>query len=168
MIANFFKKFILLEAKRKLKITKKQYFQQHKEDVNESHKKYVRNRIEADVSFRLIVCTGNRIYKSLKGMIKQPSSKDVFGVDIDTYTKWTEYQMTAKMNWLNLEIDHVKPNCLFDVFNDKKLREAFNWKNTQPLLKQDHQHEGMIFNLLDYQLQFIRAYRFMKLNAQDG
>ena len=70
------------------------------------------------------------------------------------------------MNWSNIEIDHVKPICMFDVTKDIELREAFNWKNTQPLLKKDHQLKGTKFNFLDYQLQFIKAYQFIKLNEE--
>ena len=57
-------------------------------------------------------------------------------------------------------------NLLFDVSKDEELREAFNWKNTQPLLKHDHQKKGTKFNFLDYQLQLIRAYQFIKLNEK--
>ena len=76
--------------------------------------------------------------------------------------------MTPEMNWDNIEIDHVKAICLFDISNDEELKEAFNWKNTQPLLKQDHQQKGTKFNFLDYQLQFVKAYQFIKLNDQEG
>ena len=44
--------------------------------------------------------------------------------------------MTPEMNWSNVEIDHVKPICLFHIFNIDELKEAFCWKNTQPLLKE--------------------------------
>ena len=70
------------------------------------------------------------------------------------------------MNWSNIEIDHVKPICLFDVSKDVELREAFSWQNTQPLLKHDHQKKGIKFNFLDYQLQFIKAYQFLKINEE--
>ena len=70
------------------------------------------------------------------------------------------------MNWSNIEIDHVKAICLFDISNDEVLKLAFNWKNTQPLLKQDRQKKGTKFNFLDYQLQFIKAYRFLRLNEE--
>ena len=43
--------------------------------------------------------------------------------------------MTPDMNWSNIESDHVKPITSFDVSNDEELNEAFNWKNTQPLLE---------------------------------
>ena len=39
------------------------------------------------------------------------------------------------MNWTKIEIDHVKPFCLFDVSRDGEVKEAFSWKNTEPLLK---------------------------------
>ena len=74
--------------------------------------------------------------------------------------------MTTDMNWSNTEIDHVQPICMFDVSKEEQLKEAFNWKNTLPLLKQDHQLNGIKFNFLDYQLQFVKAYQFIKLNEE--
>ena len=58
--------------------------------------------------------------------------------------------MTPEMNWTKIEIDHVKSFCLFDIFNNEGLKEAFNWKNTQTLLKQDHQQKSIKNNFLDY------------------
>ena len=75
--------------------------------------------------------------------------------------------MTPEMNWNFIEIDHVKPICLFDASKDDELRQAFNWKNTQPLLKHDHVQNGIKLNFLDYQLQFIQAYQFIKLNEEN-
>ena len=77
-----------------------------------------------------------------------------------------EFQFTLEMNRENIEIDHVKPICLFDVSDDEQLKEAFSWKNTQPLLKHDHQQKGIKFNFLDYQLDFIKAYQFIELNEE--
>ena len=137
---------------------------------NEQNRKrrniYLKSKRETDINFRLISNTRNRIYKSLKGVRKQSSTKEILGIDIDLYRKWLKFQFTPEMNWSNIEIDHVKPFCVFDVTKDEQLKEAFSWKNTQPLLKQDHQKKGTKFNFLDYQLQFIKAYRFIKLNEE--
>ena len=146
----------------KLKQNQKKYNEQNKE----KRSIYLKNRRETDINFRLIGNTRNRIYKSLKGMTKQSTTKEVLGMDVDLYKKWIEFQMTPEMNWSNIEIDHVKAICLFDVSKDEELKEAFNWKNTQPLLKHDHQLKGIKFNFLDYQLQFIKAYQFIKLNEE--
>ena len=67
----------------------------------------------------------------------------------------------------NIEIDHVKPICMFDVSNDEEIKEALNWKNTQTLLKEVHYHKGVNFILLDYQKQFIKAEKFLKLNEDE-
>ena len=125
-----------------------------------------KNRIKTDVNFRSIRNTRRRIHQSLHGKTKFSSTKDILGIDFDTFKKWLEFQFTPETNWNNIEIDHVKAICLFDVSKEEELREAFSWKNTQPLLKNDHQKKGTKFNFLDYQLQFIKAYQFNKLNEE--
>ena len=77
-----------------------------------------------------------------------------------------EFQFKPEMNCENIEIDHVKPICMLDIAKDNELEEAFNWRNTQPLLEQDHLQKGIKFIFLDYQFQFITAYQFMKLNEE--
>ena len=142
----------------------KEYNEQNKERRNI----YLKNKGQTDVKFRLITNTRYRIYKSLKGMRKQSSTKNFLGLDIDTCRKRIDWQMTPEMNWSNIEIDHVKAICIFDVIKDEELKEAFNWKNTQPLLKQDHQQKGIKINFLDYQLQFFKAYQFLKVDGPEG
>ena len=61
-------------------------------------------------------------------MTKQSSTKEFLGIDVDLFKKWIECQMTPEMNWLNIEIDHVMPICLFDVSKDEELKEAFYGK----------------------------------------
>ena len=102
----------------------------------------------------------------LNGKIKTSSTLDIIGIDMETYRKWIEYQMTPEMDWTNVEIDHVRPIYLFHVSKDDELKLAFCWKITQPLLKQDHQQKGTKYIFLDYQLQFFKAYQFLKLNEE--
>ena len=64
------------------------------------------------------------------------------------------------MTWNSIEIEHVKPICMFDVTQDDELKVAFSWKNTQPLLKQDHHQKRTNYNFLDYQLQVSRSNQF--------
>ena len=110
--------------------------------------------------------TRSRIHHALNGKTKQSSTKEILGIDIDTYRKWIEFQFTPEMNWSNIEIDHVKPFCMFDISDDEQLKEAFSWKNTQPLFKHDHQKKGTKYNFLDYRLQFIKSYQFLNLNEE--
>ena len=148
--------------KDKINLYNKNYFQHNKNKINQSRK----NRRKTDVNFRLICNTRRRIHHALNGKSKSSSTRDILVIDIDVYRKWIEFQMTPEMNWSNNKIDHVKAISLFDVSKDEELREAFSWKNTQPLLKHDHQKKGTEFNFLNYQLQFIKAYQFIKLNEK--
>ena len=129
-------------------------------------KEYTKNRYKTDANFRLIKNTRRRIHHALNGKSKSVSTKEILVIDIDLYRKWIEYQFTPEMNWSNTEVDHKKPICMFDVSKDEELREAFDWKTTQTLLKHDHQQKGINFNFLDYQLQFIKPYQFLKINEE--
>ena len=102
----------------------------------------------------------------MNGKLKSSSTKEIFGRDVETYRKWIEWQFTPEMNLKNIEIDHVKLIFLFDVSKDEELKEAFSWKNTRPLLKQGHRQKGTKFNFLDYEIQFNKAYQFIKLNEK--
>ena len=55
---------------------------------------------------------------------------------------------------------------MFDKSDDEELKLAFNWKNTQPLLKQDHHQKGTKYNFLEYHLQVIKASQFLKLKEE--
>ena len=114
----------------------------------------------------MITKSRSRIRKALQGKTKSSSSINILGIDLDTYRKWVEFQKIPDITWDKIEIDHVKAICLFDVSKEEELREAFNWKNTQPLLKQDHQQKGTKFNFLEYQLHFIKAFQIIKLNEK--
>ena len=106
--------------------------------MNKYIEEYMKNRIKTDVSFGLIRNTRRKIHHALNGKSKSSSTLDILGIYVETYRKRIEWQFTPEMNWRNIEIDHVKPICLFDVFKDEELKEAFSWKNTQPLLKEIH------------------------------
>ena len=66
-------------------------------------------RLAIDVKYRLIKNTRRGIHHALNGRLKTSSTKEILGIDIITYKKWIEFQMTPDMNWTNIEIDHVKP-----------------------------------------------------------
>ena len=155
-----------VDNKDRLLNKQKLYDKKSRDKVNTRMDEYIKNKIKTDVNFRLIRNTRRRIHHAVNGKSKSSSTRDILGIDTDLYRKWIEYQMTPEMNWSNIEIDHVKAISLFDITDDEQLTEAFNWKNTQPLLKHVHHQKGIKFNFLYYQLQFIKAYQFIKLNEE--
>ena len=145
-----------LQNRDRLNNYQKKYNYENKEKIN----LYIKNRKKTDINFRIIHNTKRRMHHALNDKSKSSSTLDILGIDVETYRNWIEWQMTPEMNWSNIEIDHVKPICMFDVTKDYELKEAFSWKNTQPLLKQDHRQKGIKFNFLDYQLHFLRLISF--------
>ena len=146
-----------IKNKEKIKEYEKNFQTKNRERINA----YYRNRRQNNETVRLIDNTRRRINGALNGKSKSFHTKEILGIDVETYKKWIDFQMTAEMNFNNIHIDHVKPISSFDVSNDNELLKAFNWKNTQPLLKEDNFIKSNKLNELDYQLQFIKAYQFI-------
>ena len=124
---------------------------------------YFEKRRETDVSYRSVCRTRSRIYLALKGETKSYSVLDILGMNVETYRKRFEFQMTPDMTGNIIESDHVKPVYFFGLSKDDELRKVFCWKNAQSLLKEIHQQKGIKINFSDYQLQFIKANQFIKL-----
>ena len=87
------------------------YDKENRDKINTRMNENVKNRIKADVNFRLIRNTRRRIHQALQVKTRSSSTKDILGIDIDTFRKWLEIQFTPEMNGKNTEIDHVKAMC---------------------------------------------------------
>ena len=111
----------------------------------------------------MICKTRSRIRQALNENSKSISTKKFLGTDIDTYRKWIEWQMTPEMNWTNIEIEHVKDIRMFDI-SDNEEQNLHSIERIHNHCSKFHSEKGTKFNFIDYQLQFIRAYQFLKLN----
>ena len=114
----------------------------------------------------MIKNTRRRFHKAVNRNTKSLATRGILGIDVETYGKWIDWRMTPEMNWSNIEIDHVMPVCMFNVSKDDESKEAFNWKNTQSLIKEVYFQKRVNFNFIDYQFQYIRPYQFLKLKEE--
>ena len=96
---------------------------------------YIENRIKTDDIFRLIHNKRRRIHRAIKGETKPFSTIDILGIVIETYENWIIFQLTREMIQSNIEIDHVRHISSFHVSKDGESKEAFNWKNTRPVIE---------------------------------
>ena len=104
------------------------YDKQNCDKLNTRKRIHLINRYETDIIFCLFCKTRSRIRQALQGKRKSSSTKDIVGIGIETYRKWTKIHFTTEMTWDNIELDHVKPICKFNISNDEKLGDAFSWK----------------------------------------
>jgi len=83
-----------------------------------------------------------RIKKSLAArlrtvLVKNTSTMNYIGCNIQYLREWFEYNFTDEMNWDNYgsfwSIDHIIPVCKFDLtIEDEKLK-CWNWSNLMPV-----------------------------------
>jgi hypothetical protein len=117
---------------------------------NKHHKtKYVMNRYNNDIEYRMLHLIRNRIYYALSGNIKSKSTADLIGCSIDDLKSHLEKQFTDGMGWENYgdwHVDHIRPCCSFDMTDPEQQRECFNYTNLQPLWAKDNLAKGGSFH----------------------
>ena len=111
----------------------------------EYDKLYVYYKRSTDKSYakkdKIRGCINNAIRRSSANPRKGKASY-YLGIDVKSYRDYLESLFTNEMNWDNRgtlwQIDHIKPLSLFNLLNEEECLEAFNYKNTQPLTREQN------------------------------
>ena len=83
-----------------------------------------------------------RIKKSLAArlrtvLVKNDSTMNYIGCNIQYLREWFEYNFTSEMNWDNYgsywSIDHIIPVCKFDLTLEDEKFKCSNWSNLMPV-----------------------------------
>ena len=136
-----------------------------------SHGIYTKERYKNDPEFKLTRTIRGRIGSAIFN--RSMRSVKYLGCSISLFKQWMEFQFTPDMNWENhgsyWHIDHVLPVKAFNVKISYEQRLCFNWKNTQPLVKEENISKGAkilgnhIINNIVTTTRFIRLH---KLNSE--
>lgn len=108
-------------------------------------KLYRKRRAERDPAYKLYLLLRSRNYKALKGLNKSKRSQELLGATWEQAREHLESLFQPGMTWENhglWEIDHIKPVSSFDLTKVEEQRIAFNYKNLQPLWKEDNRRKG--------------------------
>jgi hypothetical protein len=98
----------------------------------------------SDLSYRLKANLRSRARTAIKNQcgMRAFKSLELLGVsDIAVVRQHIESQFTQGMSWDNYgewEIDHIIPCASFDLTNSIEQKKCFNYKNLQPLWKEDN------------------------------
>jgi len=142
-----------------------------KEHVKQKNKEYlpvkkekIKQKRLVDSNFRFSEVLRSKIHKMLNG--KNTSYKNLIGCDIDYLKKWLEYQFDSNMNWNNFgsywQIDHIIPMSIFNFDNEVEKRICFNWRNLQPLNKDENRSKSNILVLPYVFNNIIMTHRFIQ------
>ena len=102
--------------------------------LKEQKTEWCRNERQSNINYRLKKSLAARLRVVL---IKNNSTMNYIGCNIQYLREWFEYNFTKEMNWNNYgsywSIDHIIPVCKFDLtIEDEKLK-CWNWSNMMPV-----------------------------------
>lgn len=122
----------------------------NKEHTQKWFKEYKKNREINNPNFKIANNLRTRLWYAIKNKQKIGSAVDDLGCTIEELKIYLEKQFQKDMTWDNYgewHIDHIKPLSLFDLTNDKELKEASDPSNLQPLWAEDNLRKGANYNV---------------------
>ena len=129
--------FAIWQKANRDRLNKLQNSPENKDKKNKKRREKYKNdicyNIEHRYRSRLQSVTRNIQYK------KQSRTLSYLGCNTKEYKEHLEKQFLEGMNWGNRDrwdIDHIKPCCAFDLFNESHLKECFHYSNLRPLWKE--------------------------------
>jgi len=122
-----------------------------KKIYNKNNREKERNRnnarIKNDPNFMLSRKLRDRFNKALSGNYKSGSAIKDLGCSVSEFKIYLESLFVKNMTWENYgewEIDHIVPLVSFNLSDLKQIKIACNFKNLQPLWKEDHAKKSVI------------------------
>lgn len=140
---------------------KKEWYKQHKVEAKEwwnnrskeqkqakaeYNKVWKKDRYKNNNNYKIRCIISSAVRRSLKGMKKGDSIKNILGYTIEELKEWLENQFEDWMNWDNLgltatkeketwQIDHIIPVNTFNIkeIGDEEFRKCWALSNLRPL-----------------------------------
>ena len=100
----------------------------------EQKNEWCRNESQTNVNYRLKKSLAARLRTVL---VKNDSTMNYIGCNIQYLREWFEYNFTSEMNWENYgtywSIDHIIPVSKFDLTDEDEKLKCWNWSNLMPV-----------------------------------
>lgn len=140
-------RFSYIKNKEQILKDKASYYKINKLKINEQKKLYKREQ-RKDPYQRLKDNLRSRLNHALKSNYKSGSAIKDLGCSISELKTHLESKFTPEMTWDNYgvvwQIDHIEPLFKFDLSDPEQLKQACNYKNLQPLSKEEHKAKSAL------------------------
>jgi len=139
------------ERKEEIKKIAKIYYNRTRDKRNLNRRKYIKNRLDTNLSFKIEKYLRSRLYTSLKykGIKKSKSLNDLLGCDYMYLRDYLESKFLPTMTWENYgkywHIDHIIPCAKFDLTKEEEQRKCFHYTNLQPLFAVNQTINGITY-----------------------
>jgi len=110
----------------------REYWKKRLNDINYHMKQNIRRSISSSIS-------------NIGDNKKFNRTTKYIGCSIEFFKKWIEFRFDNNMtldNYGTWELDHVKPCASFNMSKEEEIMDCFNWKNYQPLQKEENRRKS--------------------------
>lgn len=128
----------------------KDYKNKNEKSILEYKKKYIKNRCEVDINFKILQKLRKRLNRYIKA--KSSSTKDLLGCSshelrVHIENKFYDRKDGSKMSWSNYSLkgwhlDHIVPLQRFNLSDPEDLKKACHYTNLQPMWSEDNWRKG--------------------------
>lgn len=122
-------------------LNKEKYILKAKESKKRNHKSWYKKHYTAHPEKRIILNMRNRISSVLRGEIKNDTTINLLGCNVEILKKHLESKFTKGMKWDNYgmwHVDHIIPCAKFNLKNEEDKKTCFHYTNLQPLCAKDN------------------------------
>jgi hypothetical protein len=138
-------------------------FREQRRIYLQTYVKPTRTKISGNLRTRLAMIVENIVGS------KTARSKELLGIDLDTFTKWLEFNL--KLDGYDMcnygkqwHMDHVIPCAAFDLENTQEQLLCFHWTNIRPLEPRSNMRKQDSILMTHLFIQEIRLHRFIQEN----
>jgi len=129
--------------------------------LREQKNEWCRNESNNNINYRLKKSLASRLRNVF---IKNDTTMNYVGCNIQYLREWFEYNFTKEMNWDNYAsywtIDHIVPVCKFDLTNETEKMKCWNWTNMMPVsVKFNSSKKKIDMNQINYILEKIQTFK---------
>ncbi len=130
-----------LNNKEKIQERNRKYGKSVKDSRKIYLNKYLKQRREIDINFKLRLNWHKRIWDALNGTCCSNETMNVLGIGSEELRNYIQSKFKDGMNWNNYgkngiwELDHIRPASIFDLTDYSQLCLCFHYTNLQPLFR---------------------------------
>ena len=129
--------------------------------LTEQKTEWCKKESQSNMNYRLKKSLASRLRTVL---IKNDSTMNYIGCNIQYLREWFEYNFTKEMNWDNYgsywSIDHIIPVCKFDLTIEIDKLKCWNWSNLMPVtIKFNSSKKDIDSNQVNYILEKIKIFK---------
>jgi hypothetical protein len=129
--------------------------------LTEQKTEWCKNEHNTNMNYRIKKSLAARLRNVL---VKNDSTMNYIGCNIQYLREWFEYNFTSEMNWDNYasywSIDHIIPTCKFDLTLEDEKFKCCNWSNLMPVtIKYNSSKKEIDMNQINFIVNKIEKFK---------